>query len=216
MNTPFQMPVTEIILPIFKSEATKEAFAATLKAEKLFEGIPGLLFHRVGYVQRLNGQDVSESHRAVLALEWDDEQSFYAFFPSSPIVGELRAQMGPYLAAPAIPKLFKPSQGSLRVNTLIDGRVAQIIIGKSMTMKEEVESSWDRLVQAVRNENREVPAWNGWGIDEDEETWTGILGWGHLQDYEAAVQKTGILEAVKTFTSVEGGKSLEDFVVKFR
>jgi hypothetical protein len=42
--------------------------------------------------------------------------------------------------------------------------------------KDEVSSAWDNLVAALRNEGLEPKEWSGWGIEEAEGVWLGIIG----------------------------------------
>jgi hypothetical protein len=44
------------------------------------------------------------------------------------------------------------------------------------TKKDEVSSAWDNLVAAMRNEGLEPKEWSGWGIEEAEGVWLGIVG----------------------------------------
>jgi len=44
------------------------------------------------------------------------------------------------------------------------------------TKKDEVSSAWDNLVAVMRNEGLEPKVWSGWGIEEVEGVWLGILG----------------------------------------
>ena len=188
------MAITELVFPMFKPESAQQALG-TLRAESMtFNGTFGLLSRRVGHVQRLNDQVISASHRAILALgilssdikpipllssctEWNDSKDFRKFFPATEIFGAFRNKMSPYLVQVPLPQPFRPAPGYSHSNELFESAVTQIFVEKVGAEKEEIEKAWGKLAEMLIKENKGIKLWAGWGLENAEGSWVGIVGW---------------------------------------
>jgi len=112
--------------------------------------------------------------------EWDKAESFHAFFPASEGFAAFAADIMPFSAAKPVPQLFEPGVGYDRSNSIVESGIAQILVGKIGEKRDGVSSAWDQLVESLSKEG-DVKTWIGFGIDNAEGTWAGLLGWDSVE-----------------------------------
>lgn len=87
----------------------------------------------------------------------------------------------PYAAAKAQPQLFTPLDGSSTFKDLFTEGVTQLFIAPAAAGKqEELSAKWVELLKTVEKGDA-VGKWSGWGIETDEGTWAGVVGWKSLE-----------------------------------
>ncbi|KAF2117375.1 hypothetical protein BDV96DRAFT_685972 [Lophiotrema nucula] len=206
------MAITELVFPIFKPETAQQALN-TLRTESMtFGGTFGLLSRRVGHVQRLNDQVISASHRAILALEWNDTKDFRKFFPASEVFGAFRNKMIPYLVQVPMPQPFQPAPGYSRSSELFESGVTQVFVANVGNGNQEIENAWQKFVERLRQENRGVKNWAGWGLEDAEDSWLGIVGYDSAEELHSVGGRENVAALVENIKKIEG---MEEFIVTF-
>lgn len=193
------MPITELVFPTFRPETSSQALYTLQTESKTFLGTFGLLSRHVGHIQSANGQDVSKSNRAILALgrshvsdqvtfiddrttEWNDTKNFHNFFPASEVFNAFRTKMSSYLAKPPTPQLIRPSDGYSDSSQFFGRKFTQMFVGNASGMLGgEIEGAWSDLVDLFGKDKRGVHLWEGWGLEGAEGIWVGLLGWDSVE-----------------------------------
>jgi hypothetical protein len=82
----------------------------------------------------------------------------------------------PFLGGKPTPQLFTPEPGYSRSNTAFESTITHIFTARLDSRKDDVSSAWNSLVAALKKEGLEPKEWSGWGIEEAEGVWLGLLG----------------------------------------
>ncbi|KAF2713388.1 hypothetical protein K504DRAFT_530379 [Pleomassaria siparia CBS 279.74] len=209
-------PITELVIGAFRPEVAKEGLALMRSSvPKYFHPLPGILLQRVGHMVEHNGEDISGEYRSLLFIEWETPEDFHNFYPKSKAFGEFVATVGEYLGGKPTPRLFQPVPEHSRSNATLQHGVTQIFTGRVVGGKQdETSGAWKKLVEAVKEEEKgDLKEWSGWGIEDADGVWTGLLGWESVETHEAVTAKKGVVEAIRALK--EQG-DFEDFVVTFQ
>ncbi|KAF2738593.1 hypothetical protein EJ04DRAFT_586010 [Polyplosphaeria fusca] len=208
------MPITEFVFPILKPETAQEALSAVYRESKPFLNFTGIQYRRVGHILRHNADDISSQYRFILNLEWDKPESFYHYYPDAPEFGAFMGAVIKYMAGKATPRLFEPKAQYGSSVAVVDRGVTQLLIAEKVGEKKgEVDGAWEKLVEALKKEGSGSETWSGWGLDNAEGTWTGLLGWKDQEEMDGVVGKGGVAEALRKVKEVVG---VEEYVVKFQ
>jgi len=191
------MPITELVFPLYKldpqslaglKEKTPEIFQS-------FSGVEGLQAAFRGPILEEDGAAVDlQSMRSVLVLgrlshaclttllltwgviDWDTPSSFHNFFPNSPNFKAFVTTIKPFLAGPATPELYEAEERSASCKS---SNITQII---KATSTKETEDMWKQLEGAITESATDKPSfYHAKGIEKDEGTFLGLIGWKNLQ-----------------------------------
>lgn len=89
----------------------------------------------------------------------------------------------PFLGGKPTPQLFNPGSGYARSNAAFESTVTHIFTAQLGSKKDELRSAWDNIVTSLKSEGLQPKEWNGWGIEEAEGTWLGLLGGDDVEVY---------------------------------
>jgi len=112
-------------------------------------------------------------------LEWENSESFHAFYPASEGLAKYAAAVESFYAAAPTPQLFEPGLGSERSALSFESGVTLILIGRTVE-RDHVNAAWDQLVAALSKEGN-VNTWSGFGIEDAKGIWAGMLGWDSVE-----------------------------------
>ncbi|KAJ4290476.1 hypothetical protein N0V90_010693 [Kalmusia sp. IMI 367209] len=207
------MPISELVIGSLRPDvAQKGLVAIRTSVPKVFSTVPGSLSNHVGHIIKLNGKDVSSEYKPILGLEWNEASDFHAFYPASEAFQAFVGVFGPYAAAKARPQLFQPSPSSASFLDTFSLGVAQIFIASAaQDKKNDLTGAWDNFLEVLKKEG-EFEQWSGWGIEEDEGTWVGIVGWKGVDEIEHRSEHASVSKAVQKLKALS---ELDEYVVSF-
>lgn len=109
-------------------------------------------------------------------IDWDTPSSFHNFFPNSPNFKAFVTTIKPFLAGPATPELYEAEERSASCKS---SNITQII---KATSTKETEDMWKQLEGAITESATDKPSfYHAKGIEKDEGTFLGLIGWKNLQ-----------------------------------
>ncbi|KAL3483547.1 hypothetical protein BJX62DRAFT_220180 [Aspergillus germanicus] len=181
------MAITEILLPVLKGDPESLASLSSQAPQisSQLAGTPGLQFFAHGKILFDNGNPVcSDSGRIVLLLEWDTLSSLHAFYPHSAAFQGFIGLMKQFLAQGAIPIPFEAVASAQATASAPITQIIQVRHGS------ETEGLWARLQGALASEANAAMAIgqpvfaHATGVEDQEGTFLGTIGWRRLEDYE--------------------------------
>lgn len=109
-------------------------------------------------------------------IDWDTSSSFHDFFPKSNKFEAFVTTIKPFVADPATPELYEAEDRSISCTS---SNITQIIKASST---EETENMWKQLEGAITESPTDKPSfYHAKGIEKDEGTFLGLIGWQNLQ-----------------------------------
>lgn len=109
-------------------------------------------------------------------IEWDNSSSFHAFFPNSHNFQAFVMALKPFMAAPATPELYEAEERSISCTS---SNITQIIKVKST---KETAHTWKQLEGYItKSATHETSFYHADGIEKDEGTFLGLIGWKNLE-----------------------------------
>ncbi|KAL3450824.1 hypothetical protein BJX65DRAFT_304981 [Aspergillus insuetus] len=183
------MTISEILLPVLKGdpESLSSLTSQGTQISSQLTSTPGLQFFAHGKILFDNGTPVPvDSGRTVLLLEWDALSSLHAFYPHSAAFQAFIGLVKPFLAQGAIPIPFEAVTSARATASAAITQIIQVRHGP------ETEGSWARLQGVLASEANAALAIgqpvfaHAVGVEDQEGTFLGVIGWQGLEDYERA------------------------------
>ncbi|KAL3477071.1 hypothetical protein BJX99DRAFT_257758 [Aspergillus californicus] len=183
------MTITELLLPILKTDPESASSFKEQAAEIFshFAGVPGLQYFSRGTILFDNGEPVEPSSgRGVLILEWDTASSLHEFYPHSAAFQNFVSLVKPFIAAPESPQIFEAVTSAEVTASATFTQILKVRQGG------DTEKLWGQLQEIlVSNGKTAAPVFaHASGIENDEGTFLGMIGWRGLEDYERAQDET--------------------------
>ncbi|KAL4869036.1 hypothetical protein BDV12DRAFT_196657 [Aspergillus spectabilis] len=200
------MPITELIFPVWKTDPRSVAGLKQSEPEifKHFCGVEGLEARFRGAIVEANGITVKpESLKSLIVLEWTDASSFHNFYPKSSRFQGLVQSIKPFVDAPAVPELHEAQS---RATACTSAGITQVIKTASGN---ETEQVWGQLEKAITVSAVDKPAfYHAVGIEKDQGSFLGLIGWKSLDEYERVGKQRHVLEHVKKLNQAGEVESL--------
>ena len=109
-------------------------------------------------------------------VDWDNSSSFHAFVPHSHQFATFATKIKPFVAGPAIPELYEAEERSVSCTS---SNITQII---KVTSTQETKDTWKKLQGTITESTTDKPNfYRANGIEKDEGTFLGLIGWKSLQ-----------------------------------